>query len=54
MEMKAVTIDHPNFGAEWRQIDTDFFTNPNNKSLFEQEDIRFVTWRELKGIQSKS
>jgi len=54
MEMKAVTIDHPNFGAEWRQIDTDFFTDPKNKSLFEQEDIRFVTWRQLKAIQSKS
>lgn len=54
MEMKAVTVDHPNFGSEWRQIDTDFLTNPNNKSLFEQEDIRFVTWRELKVIQFKS
>ena len=24
-EMKSITKDHPNFGAEWRQIDLDFF-----------------------------
>lgn len=54
MEMKAVTINHPNFGAEWRQIDTNFFTDPNNKSLFDKEDMRFVTWRELKSIQRQA
>ncbi|MFT5735844.1 MAG: putative glycoside hydrolase/deacetylase ChbG (UPF0249 family) [Maribacter sp.] len=51
MEMKGITINHPNFGAEWRQIDTDFFTDLKNKSLFDKEDIRFVTWRELKSVQ---
>lgn len=50
MEMKAVTIDHPNFGAEWRQIDTDFFTDPKNKSLFDKEDVKFITWKELKSL----
>jgi predicted glycoside hydrolase/deacetylase ChbG (UPF0249 family) len=49
-EMKAITIDHPNFGSEWRQIDTDFFTDSKNKSLFEQEDIRMVTWEELQTV----
>jgi predicted glycoside hydrolase/deacetylase ChbG (UPF0249 family) len=51
MEMKGVTIGHPNFGDEWRQIDTDFFTDPKNKLLFDKEDIQFVTWKELKSLQ---
>ncbi len=50
-EMQGITIDHPNFGAEWRQIDLDFFTDHKNKSLFDKEDIRFVTWKELKSVR---
>lgn len=49
-EMKGITVDHPNFGSEWRQIDLDFFSDPKNKALFEKQDVQLVTWKELKTI----
>lgn len=49
-EMKGITVDHPNFGSEWRQIDLNFFSDPKNKALFEKQDVQLVTWKELKTI----
>ncbi len=49
-EMQGITVDHPNFGAEWRQTDTDFFANSKNKKLLEVEDIRMITWENLRPI----
>jgi predicted glycoside hydrolase/deacetylase ChbG (UPF0249 family) len=46
-ELRAVTIDHPDFGAAWRQRDLDVFTNPELKRLLEQHDVHLITWREL-------
>jgi len=31
-EMKSITIDHPNFGSQWRQLDLDFFTCKKTRS----------------------
>ncbi len=47
-EMKGVTINHPNFGSEWRQVDFDFFTNKVNKSKLEENNIELVTWNDIK------
>ena len=47
-EMRAVTIDHPNWGAAWRQADYDFFTSPACQELLQQNDIRLVTWLEIR------
>lgn len=47
-EMQGITVNHPNFGGEWRQVDLDFFSDPKNMSQFENEDIHLVTWKELK------
>lgn len=47
-EMKGVTINHPNFGSEWRQIDFDFFTNEENRSKLKEYNIELVTWRDIK------
>ncbi|MBC8768231.1 polysaccharide deacetylase family protein [Arenibacter sp. BSSL-BM3] len=47
MEMKQVCVDHPNFGSEWRQMDFDFFTDPNTAALLEERNIKPITWREL-------
>ncbi|MCK0145841.1 polysaccharide deacetylase family protein [Arenibacter sp. F26102] len=49
MEMKLVCVDHPNFGSQWRQMDFDFFTNPNTAALLKERNIKPITWRELQG-----
>ncbi len=48
MEMKQVCLDHPNFGAEWRQMDFDFFTDPNTAKLLKERNIKPISWREIK------
>jgi chitin disaccharide deacetylase len=47
-EMQAVTIDHPEWGAAWRQADFDFFTSDACKKLLKEQQIKLVTWREIR------
>lgn len=47
-EMKGVTINHPNFDSEWRQIDFDFFIDQKKKFTLEQNNIEFITWKDIK------
>jgi hypothetical protein len=49
-EMQGITVNHPNFGAEWRQIDLGFFSDIKNSQLFEKEDIQLVTWNQIKTL----
>jgi predicted glycoside hydrolase/deacetylase ChbG (UPF0249 family) len=46
-EMQALTIDHPHWGAKWRQEDFDFFTSEKCKKILEEEDIKLITWRQI-------
>jgi len=48
--MKEITIDHPNFGSAWRQIDFDFFTSELCKSKIAENNLTLITWREIKNI----
>ena len=45
--MQAVTSDHPDYGAAWRQADFNFFTSAACKQLIEKENIKVITWREI-------
>ncbi len=47
-EMQGVTVDHPEWGAAWRQADFDFFTSDACKQILESNHIITVTWRELR------
>ncbi len=47
-EMKAVTIDHPDYGSAWRQADFDFFTSKECKNLLSKNNIHVITWREIR------
>jgi predicted glycoside hydrolase/deacetylase ChbG (UPF0249 family) len=49
-EMQAVTINHPNFGSAWRQIDFDYFTSPQCKSKLEENNITLINWGEIRAI----
>jgi len=46
-EMQAVTVDHPDYGAQWRQQDFDFFTSEACRKILKEENIQLITWREI-------
>jgi len=52
-EMKGITVNHPNFGSEWRQIDLDFFTDELNKSKLIENNIELITWNDIKNRKIK-
>lgn len=52
-EMKAITINHPNFGAAWRQIDFDFFTSEKAKQKLKENGIVSVNWGDIKKRMNK-
>jgi predicted glycoside hydrolase/deacetylase ChbG (UPF0249 family) len=47
-EMQSVTIDHPDWGAAWRQADFNFFTSDECRNLLKSQNIHVVTWREVR------
>ena len=47
-EMQDITIKHPNFGSEWRQIDLDFILSKKCKNILINNDIQLITWGEIK------
>ncbi|HMJ68770.1 MAG TPA: polysaccharide deacetylase family protein [Cyclobacteriaceae bacterium] len=47
-EMKAVTVDHPDYGAAWRQADFEFFTSEDCKKALKDNNIKLVTWKEIR------
>ena len=52
-EMQGITINHPNFGAEWRQIDFESFTNQNNKAKLKEHSIELITWNDIRNAERK-
>jgi len=50
-EMKGITVNHPNFGAEWRQIDFDYFTSEACKTKLMENNIQLVSWKDVSGIE---
>ena len=52
-EMQAVTVDHPDYGAAWRQADFNFFTSEACKKLLRDNGIRLISWKNIgsKGVK---
>ena len=46
-EMRAATINHPDWGAAWRQRDFEFFTSDAFRKVLQENNIKLITWREL-------
>lgn len=46
-EMKKITVNHPNFGSEWRQIDFEFFTSEHCRALLVGNKIELISWKEV-------
>lgn len=47
-EMKAITTEHPDYGAAWRQADYDFFTSAACKKLLADQHIKVIGWKEIR------
>jgi len=47
-EVQAITMDHPDYGAAWRQADLDFFSSDACKQLLASNKIHLITWKEIK------
>lgn len=46
-EMQGVSVDHPDWGAAWRQADYNFFTGEECRKLLKEQGIQLITWREV-------
>jgi len=47
-EMQAITIDHPDYGSQWRQADYDFLMSEECAEIIKAQNIKMITWRELR------
>ena len=52
-EMRAVTLDHPDWGAAWRRRDFDVVTSDAFRRLLKEHDVKLVTWREIGKLVTK-
>ena len=49
-EMQAVTVDHPDYGAAWRQRDYDVITSGEFKKALEDNHVTLIHWSDLKKL----
>jgi len=47
-EMQAVMVDHPDFGAEWRQKDLDYVLSDHYRQKLEDANIRLISWKDVR------
>ncbi len=52
-ELRAVTVEHPDYGAAWRQRDLDAFTSSTLERLLEQHRVQLITWRDIGAVLRK-
>jgi predicted glycoside hydrolase/deacetylase ChbG (UPF0249 family) len=49
-EMRAITGDHPLWGGARRQGEFDYFTSLAFSTLLDENNIKFVTWRQIGSV----
>jgi predicted glycoside hydrolase/deacetylase ChbG (UPF0249 family) len=49
-ELEAITIDHPDYGAAWRQRDYDAVTSPEFKKALADSHVILIGWKDLKKL----
>ena len=49
-ELQAITIEHPEYGSLWRQLDTDIFNSQELKNLIKENNIKLVTWGDIREV----
>lgn len=49
-ETQAVTVDHPEWGAAWRQRDVELVSSPQFRKALEDNHIILIGWRDIKKL----
>ena len=49
-ELQSVMVDHPDYGAAWRQRDYNVVTSPEFKKLLEENHVVLIRWSDLKKL----
>lgn len=49
-QMQEIARNHPNYGAEWRQVDFDFCTSEKSKMKLKENNIQLINWRDIKRL----
>lgn len=49
-EMQALTIGQEYWGSKWRQEDFNFFTSEACRNILKEENIKLITWKEIKEV----
>ena len=49
-ELQAITVNHPDFGAAWRERDFKAVTSPDFKKALEDNHIHVIGWKDLKEL----
>lgn len=47
-ELRAITVNHPDFGSAWRQRDLDFVTGAEFRQMLAAYDIHLVSWSQVR------
>ena len=50
-EMQAVAINHPAFGATWREKDLKYVQSQTFHDLLKKNEIQLVTWKEIGALK---
>jgi len=50
-EMQAVAINHPAFGATWREKDLKYVQSQTFHDLLKEKEIQLVTWKEIGALK---
>jgi hypothetical protein len=45
--MRAICVDHPNFGSKWRNLDYNIVSSDIFKEGLKRNKIKLVTWGEI-------
>jgi len=46
--IKLITHRNSDYNSFWRQADYDFFTSDECRRIIKENNIRLITWREIK------
>jgi predicted glycoside hydrolase/deacetylase ChbG (UPF0249 family) len=49
-ELQAITLDHADYGAAWRQRDYDAVTSPEFKQAIAENHVILIQWKDLKKL----
>jgi predicted glycoside hydrolase/deacetylase ChbG (UPF0249 family) len=52
-ELRAVTTQHPDFGAAWRQNDFNYAVSESFKTLLKKENIQLISWGDIQKMTQK-